>query len=131
VPTDVPSGRGPGRWMRILHDEFGDHPRWSAIVWCPSCRKPLALINHEIGVDGTVTEPVGHPETYEPCSWHPAQLRLVGWEHNPPAPEPLPYHECEKCQAKGRQYGGWGTWSGGPGLICPKCIAEIWGRPPP
>ena len=127
--TDIPNGRGVGQWMRVLVDEFGDHPRWGAMVWCPTCAKPLAVVQHAIDANGCVSPSVGHPLTYPPCPWHPPGVKLLGWDKNPPLPEPLPFHECARCHAKDRQLGGWGTWSGG-GIICPECFKEVNGGRP-
>ena len=103
-------------------DEYGDRPRWVAMLWCVDCGRPLVLTNHTIAADGQVTPSVGHPENYPPCSWHPTP-RLIGWVSEPD-PEPRPIAApCEQCGAKSRQLGGWGTWSGGAGLICPFCVA--------
>lgn len=118
---DVPRGKGRGTWARILIDTLGDSPRWSAMIRCPSCAKPLSLVNHTIAPDGQVSPSVGHPDIYPPCDWH-VTPKLVGWVDEP-APAPLPFFTpCERCGAKARQLSGWGTWSGGAGLICPDCI---------
>jgi hypothetical protein len=116
---DLPPGKGRGKWQRVLVDEFGDKPRWSAIIRCPECDMILPIINHAIGNDGRVSPSVGHPKN--PCSWH-VTPKLIGWAPCPPAPAPYPFHSCENCDFKARQLAGWGTWSGGVGVICPKCI---------
>ena len=114
-------GRGPGQWMRLCMDEYGDHPRWAAILRCADCARPLMLVNHTIAADGQVSPSVGHPENYPACSWHPTP-RLVGWVAEPdPEPKPI-VATCDRCGATTRQLGGWGTWSKGRGLICPACI---------
>lgn len=112
-----------GRWQRILIDEFEDAPRYGAIIWCPECAKPLAVVDHHIADDGQISPSVGHPDSYPPCGWH-TNPRLVGWKTIPPPP-PRPTFNCERCGAKGRQLGGWGTWGGGAGVICPSCVAAL------
>jgi len=117
--TELTEGKGAGKWQRVCHDEFGERPRWSAIVWCPVCSRPLSISNHSIAEDGQVAPVVGHPDSYEPCTWKVAP-RLVGWV-SMPDPEPKPIlATCALCGAKARQLGCWGTWPGG--LVCPKCI---------
>ena len=40
---ELPQGRGPGTWRLVLLDEFGDLPRWSAIICCPNCHTMLPI----------------------------------------------------------------------------------------
>ncbi len=118
---EVPEGKGRGHWQRVIIDEFGDSPCWSAIIWCPDCGKVLALQRgHAIAANGQITPSVGHPDSYPPCPWH-TNPRLVGWKELPVPVRPV-LETCEKCGARGRQLAGWGTWCNGRGLICPACI---------
>lgn len=106
--------------MRVIVDELGDHPRWSALVWCPTCGQVMSLMNHTIGADGSVTPSIGHPSGAPACAWHP-NARLLGWDRHPPEISPLPKHRCEKCGKESRAIGGWGVgW--GYSLICKECI---------
>lgn len=123
---ELPNGKGKGKWSRLLIDEFGDHPRWSAMIRCPLCEERLSLVNHTISDDGQVSPSVGHPINTS-CSWH-VNPKLVGWAPCPPAPEPKPLLEpCGRCGTRGRQLGGWGIGWGFP-LVCPKCIKELGGQ---
>lgn len=117
---EIPEGSGQGHWQRILVDAYEDAPFWSAIIWCPSCAKPLSLVRHAIADDGQVSPSVGHPDSYAPCGWH-VTPKLLGWEVRPAPTVPV-IELCQRCGAKARMLGGWGTWSGGAGLICPACI---------
>jgi len=120
---EVINGKGRGKWQRALIDEFGDTPRWTAIVRCSDCGVHLPLTNHTIADDGTVTPSVAHDPRLPPCTWHP-YLKLLGWSPIPPAPSPLPFHECKRCGAKGRQLAQWGVgW--GFSLVCPACVAAL------
>ena len=122
VLVDVPEGVGRGTWQRLLVDSMTDRRRWSAVILCPDCGKPLVLINHTISANGQVSPSVGHPSEFPACGWH-QHPRLVGWSL-PPLP-PLPNKEtCERCGTTTYQVSGWGTWSGGSGIICDKCFAE-------
>jgi hypothetical protein len=117
------NGKGKGKWSRLLLDEFGDRPRWSAMIRCPECDQRLPIINHTISADGQVTPSVGHPIGMS-CTWH-VSPKLIGWAPCPPAPEIKPYiAECERCHKSTRQLGGWGVGLGF-GTVCPKCIAEL------
>lgn len=100
-----------------------DAYRWTATICCPDCGKFLNLVNHTIAADGQVSPSVGHPDGYPACNWH-THPRLIGWEQLaaqplPPAPPP---ETCQNCGTVSRVLGGWGTWSGGAGLICADCI---------
>lgn len=119
---DVPEGKGRGHWQRILVDAFGDAPFWSAVIWCPSCTRPLSLVRHAIAANGQVNPSVGHPDSYPPCDWH-VNPKLLGWEERPAPVAPV-IVKCQRCGTEARQLGGWGTWSGGDGLICPACITQ-------
>ena len=121
--VDIPHGHGKGHWVRCLVDEYGDNPRWSAMVRCPDCGKVLFARDHKIDDNGQITPSLGHPVEYPPCGWYTSP-RLVGWAPVPPTPGPLPTHDCARCGAKGRQLGGWGTWPDGSRLVCPTCIAN-------
>lgn len=120
--VELPPGKGRGKWQRILVDEYGDSPRWSALIRCPECDTFLPIINHQISPDGQVSPSVGHPQKTS-CGWHTSP-RLIGWGPCPPAPSPKPTYSCEACGFKARQLAGWGTWSGGHGEICPGCVSK-------
>ena len=119
----IKRGNGPGFWQPVVVGEFGPLPRWSAIVWCPSCARPLSAVNHLIAPNGQITPSLGHPTEYPACDWHTSP-QLVGWEALPPLVA-KPQHTCERCGAKNALLSGWGTWSGGPGLICGDCVADV------
>ena len=102
-----------------LVDEYGDHPRWSAMITCPTCGTHLPIYRHSISADGQVTPSVGHGAINPNCPWH-VTPRLLGWAPCPPAPPAHPEHVCARCGAKTRQLGGWGIGEGG--LLCPKCM---------
>jgi hypothetical protein len=127
MTTELPNGKGAGKWQRVIVDEFGDRPRWSAIIRCPQCGVFLPITNHTIAPDGTVTPSVAHDPRLPPCSWHP-NVKLVGWSPCPPDPEPRPFHDpCGRCGATGRQLGGWGIgW--GFALVCPACVKQLGGH---
>jgi hypothetical protein len=38
--------------------------------------------------------------------------------------EPELMVKAERCGKETRMLGGWGTWSGGHGVICPTCLGE-------
>jgi hypothetical protein len=118
---ELPHGKGPGKWQRIIVDEFGDKPRWSAIIRCPACGMYLPIPNHTIAPDGQVTPSVGHP--VGACGWHPPSPKLLGWAPCPPVPEPRPVHECATCGIKTRQLCGWSVT--GLGLLCPACMKVL------
>jgi hypothetical protein len=121
MQIEIPEGKGRGHWQRVIIDEFGDSPCWSAIIWCPDCSRILALQRgHAIAADGQITPSVGHPDSYAPCGWH-VNPKLVGWQVLP-APLVRPLNTCVACGFQARHLGGWGTWSGS-GLICPDCVA--------
>jgi hypothetical protein len=124
MSIELPNGKGPGKWQRVIVDEFGDTPRWTALIRCPECKVFLPLTDHTIASDGQVTPSVAHDPRLPPCSWHPTP-KLLGWSPCPPAPEPKPFHEpCGRCGAKGRQLGGWGVgW--GFLLVCPDCVKQL------
>jgi len=123
--TDIPKfsnsrkDQKAGTWRRILF-LAADGFHWSAVVWCPDCAKPMSLVNHTITPDGKVSPSVGHPESYAPCPWH-THVTLLGWRDDPipPAPEP---QTCQNCGFVSRCVSGWGTWSGGTGIICGDCF---------
>ena len=126
--TDLLQGLGddryqPGTWRRILaHTPEPEYrPFWTAIICCPECGRYLAATAHTISTDGQITPSLGHPVEYPPCSWHTAP-RLIGWEAWPVPAIPDP-ETCERCGKIAHNIGGWGTWSGGPGLICAQCFA--------
>src|SRR5574337_1862856 len=104
--TDLPKGKGPGHWEPQLVDEFGDHPRWSALVWCPVCKRAMTAFNHTISETGEVYPSFGHPSEYMPCPWHPT-LRLLEWATLPPPPLPRAIETCFNCGARTRNLGGW------------------------
>lgn len=121
---EVPEGKGRGHWQRVLLDEYGDSPAWSAIIWCPSCARPLALQRgHTIADNGQISPSVGHPDSYPACDWH-CHPRLLGWQ-TLPVPERRVLSTCARCGAQGRQLGGWGTHGQYDGLICNKCVGEL------
>lgn len=122
--TELSMGRGGGHWMRVIVDELGDQPRWSAIIWCPECDRPFNLVNHSIAGDGAVTPLIGHPIEYPICHCRPKTVRLLNWPSTLPEISPRPKHECGRCHAQSREIGCWGIgW--GYDLICSKCILEI------
>jgi len=129
VSDEIPRRVGTekaGTWSIFLFGEATDAPRYSAVVWCKECSRPLSLVNHAIAPDGIVTPSIGHPDQYRRpdgtlCAWHPT-ARLLDWP-NLPNPAVLALHSCEQCGKQSRTLGGWGTWSGGTGLLCPECIA--------
>lgn len=123
MSVELPNGKGPGKWQRIIIDEFGDHPRWSAIIRCPECKVFLPIPNHTISADGQVTPSVGHDPKWPACSWHPTP-KLIGWAPCPPDPEPRPTFDCGRCGSKGRQLSGWGIAGGFP-LVCPECMKRL------
>lgn len=114
----------PGAWKRWLaytpEPEF--RPYWTATIKCQKCSRKLNLSQHKIDVTGQVSPSVGHPVEYPPCDWHPTP-RLIGWEDWPAPPTPA-LSTCERCGKQSHTVGGWGTWSGGTGIICDKCIKE-------
>lgn len=119
--TLIPQGTGPGTWRRVMVDEFTDHPRYTAIVTCPTCHRHLFAINHSIAEDGQISPSLGHPVEYPPCSWHESP-KLLGWA---PVPEITrrPLFHCAKCATTTYQLSGWSTY-GGDKLICPSCLAS-------
>jgi hypothetical protein len=121
MQTEIPEGKGRGHWQRVLLDAQGDSPCWSAIIWCPDCGRILALQRgHAIATNGQITPSVGHPDEYPACPWH-THPRLLGWSVLPTPPQ-YALETCEQCGAQSRSIGGWGTWSGGRGLICRTCF---------
>jgi hypothetical protein len=122
MQTEIPHGKGKGHWQRTLVDELGDNPHWGALVWCPECGRVLFAKDHAISAGGQITPSLGHPDDYPACPWH-THPRLVGWSPVPPTPAPREFSTCESCGVKSRSIGGWGTWSGGRGIICPTCFA--------
>jgi hypothetical protein len=118
---ELPHGKSRGQWQRMLVDEYGDAPRWSAMIRCPDCEERLSLLDHKIADDGQVTPSVGHWNNAG-CAWHTSP-KLVGWSPCPPTPEVKPYiAECEKCHKKLRQLGGCGVNAGGYRLLCQPCM---------
>src|ERR1035437_6734 len=127
--TDIPMGIGDdhyqkGTWRRFLcHTPEPEYrPYWSAMVTCPECGKFLNCANHTISADGQISPSLGHPTEYPPCGWH-TNPKLLGWEQWPVPPIPE-IETCERCGCQAHSIGGWGTWSKGIRLICPKCIKE-------
>jgi hypothetical protein len=123
MQIEIPHGRGPGHWQRILVDELGDHPKWAAIVWCPECGRGLFARNHTIDGNGQITPSLGHPTEYPPCGWHTSP-KLLDWAPVPPTPGPREFNTCAGCGFKDRSLGGWGTWGDVVGLICPQCVEK-------
>jgi len=123
VSIELPRGKKRGQWQRVLIDEFGDQPRWSALIQCPDCGTHLPIPNHTISAEGQVTPSVAHPASA--CAWHPPGLKLLDWAPCPEAPGPLPTHECFRCGAKGRQLSGWALAGG---LTCPACFQKLLGQ---
>ena len=122
--TELPNGKGRGKWQRLLVDEFGDHPRWSAMIRCPDCEERLSLVDHVIADDGQVNPSVGHWKNVL-CGWHVAP-RLGGWSPCPPTPAVQPYlGECDQCHTKVRQLGGCGVNAGGYRFLCQTCMAPF------
>ena len=124
VLVDIPKGHGRGHWQRVLADEYGDNPRWSAVVWCPDCGLGMSAINHTINANGQISPSLGHPTEYPSCGWH-THPRLIGWANDfPPTPIVRMASECECCHSKSRSISNWGMgW--GYKLVCDKCIAII------
>ncbi len=120
--VSLAEGKGAGTWQRVVLDELGDHPRWSAVAWCPQCARPLVLSLHTIAADGSVSPSVVHPPTQPGCDWHPT-LTLTGWAALP-APPPRTPETCAQCGKRSRAIGGWGTWAGS-GLACAECLAGV------
>lgn len=119
---ELTNGKAPGQWRRVLVDEFGDVPRWSAIVRCPDCSLRLSIEAHAISEAGQVSPSIGHPVGVS-CSWH-VTPRLLGWSPCPPAPEPKPFQDpCAACGKRARQLGNWGILGGG--LVCPDCLGRM------
>ena len=119
--TELFNGKKQGQWNRVLVDEFGDRPRWSALLRCPECNERLSLINHTIDDQGRVFPSVGHPLN-KTCPWHTSP-KLVGWAPCPAAPEPRPLEDpCATCGKRARQLGGWAVGPGG--LMCPDCFGR-------
>lgn len=121
---NIPRGKGPGHWMPVIVDEWEDSPRWSAVVWCPDCGKPLSCIRHNIAANGQINPSLGHPVEYPPCPWH-VSPRLIGWEVLAPLHvRTESKNECERCHRLSRLLGGWGVgW--GYKLVCNNCIGEL------
>lgn len=125
--VEIPRGnssdkRAPGTWWPVIEHtpepEF--RPYWSALVFCPDCRKPLTCKAHSIAQDGQVTPSLGHPVIWAACGWH-VTPRLLGWEaHNWPLPPVSNPETCAKCGKVSHTIGGWGTWQGG--IICHECF---------
>lgn len=111
-----------GTWQRLLtHTPEPEYrPYWTAMICCPECGRKLYLALHKIAADGQVSPSVGHPAEYPPCPWH-VTPRLIGWEQWPTPPIPNPA-TCELCGKVSHTIGGWGTWSGGTGIICADCF---------
>lgn len=110
-----------GTWAHVLfHTPEPEYrPFWSAMICCPECGKYLNAVNHTISADGQITPSLGHPSEYGPCSWHTSP-RLIGWFLRPLPDIPAPA-TCARCGTVAHTIGGWGTWSGGTGIICEKC----------
>lgn len=130
IPRAVGSERfKPGTWWRWLaHTAEPEYrPYWTATICCPECGRLLNLALHTIEANGQVVPSVGHPPGYAPCGWH-TNPRLIGWEQwsvpEESALETPPPETCERCGAQSHTLGGWGTWSGGSGLICQKCFKD-------
>ena len=115
-----------GTWQRVLfHTSEPEYrPFYSAMICCPECGEYLNLVNHTIASDGQVSPSVGHPKNTG-CPWH-TNPRLIGWEQWP-LPEIPPIFTCERCGTTAHGLGGWGTWNGGNGDICNKCVKEVRG----
>lgn len=118
-------GLKPGTWKAWQFLDTATGYKWAATVCCPDCGRLLSLANHSIAENGQVSPSVGHPPEYPPCGWHTHPI-LLGWGEQlqkplPPSPD---LHTCEKCNTVSRSIFGWGTWSGGRGLICANCIAK-------
>ena len=121
--VNIPHGRGPGTWTRVLVDEFGDRPRWGAMVRCPDCSRPLLARDHHIADDGQITPSLGHPTEYPPCGWH-VSPKLLDWSPVPAPPPARASETCARCGARDRCIGGWGTWSQA-GIICRECVKVV------
>ena len=117
---ELPEGKGPGTWTRVLFDGYTDHPRYSAMICCPSCKRYLNLVNHTIAPDGQVSPSVGHPKEYPPCPYH-TYPRLIGWSVIQPPVTPI--YLCALCHTSTRDLSGWSTWQG-KDVICPACLAS-------
>lgn len=120
----APEGRRPkpGEWVPTPiydADQRVTRGRWSAVLWCPDCGKPMS-IPHAIDADGTATPSVQCPRAR--CGWHPGRTRFVGWSDLPPVPDAAPPSTCTKCGRVDRGIGGWGLIHGG--LLCDKCFAS-------
>lgn len=116
--------RQPGTWVKVLahtpEPEF--KPFWTAVVNCPECGRMLNATLHSIAANGQISPSLGHPDSYPPCAWH-VNPRLMGWTPNEwPLPETAPLETCERCKKQAHSIGGWGTWSGGRGIICSECV---------
>ena len=118
--VNIPEGKGPGTWQRMLADSYTDHPRYTAMITCPVCNRYLYCYNHTIAADGQITPSVGHPHTYPPCTWHTFP-KLLGWAPVPAIPI-YPLFHCGVCARTTRQLSGWGTFLG-KDVICPECLA--------
>ena len=112
-----------GTWTRFLaHTPEPEYrPYWSAMICCPECGRYLSLVLHSIDENGQVSPSVGHPAEYPPCTWHTSP-KLLGWENWPLPPIPK-LETCEICGIQSHSIAGWGTWSGGAGIICGKCFS--------
>lgn len=122
MSEQIQRGRGqPGTWEPVVLFTFQYEPRpfLSAVVWCPLCHQPLCLRNHDIANDGSVYPSVVHPAhpRFAGCPWHPT-VTLIGWDPSYPLPKE---EECQRCHKRAFVFSGWGTWSGGTGLICVEC----------
>ena len=126
IPRAVAGQPRAGHWTLCVIDQLGDHPRYSALIFCLLCGRALSLINHTIAVDGHVTPSVGHPDAYRRadgsmCPWHPTP-RLLDWPTDLPSISPIAKSRCEKCGRESRSIGGWGLIVGQ--LQCDQCFNE-------
>lgn len=113
--------RGPLTWwLEETHD----------IILVRCSQQHTSTLQHHVHADGSLEAPYGKATSLHcgVCN-ETLPLMLAGWsdgEWRGPRPEKLPPEiSCEKCGSKTRWLGGWSTWSGGTGLICSACAAEI------
>lgn len=70
-------------WRRVVVAEGTPNAHWGAIVECPTCKRPIPIMNHEIHATGHVMPSVRHEGS---CSFH-ENIFLVNWGPVPELPK--------------------------------------------